>query len=401
LDKRGSPWLQTHPWITFEVNFEAMSWVAWALAGECSSKCEHVAGVPLLPETAEELSRVYLSKSVQATTAIEGNTLTLEEVRRRIDNDLPLPASKEYLGLEVDNIAAALRRIIAEAGSGDDGRLTPERILEFNRQVLANVPVEEHVAPGQIRRYAVGVGGYRGAPHEHCGALLERLCDWLDRPWLPAGRPGGGPDVRRLEAFFKAILAHLYIAWIHPFGDGNGRTARLVEFFILVNAGVPFISSHLLSNHYNETRSEYYRQLGHASRSGGDVRPFCLYALQGLADQLRAQIEAIREQQKASFWENLIHDKLGESQTGRRRRHLVSDLPHTFIAKREIRAISPRVARDYAALDDKTLTRDLEKLVELGLVERRGGQYRAKREVVTAYLPPAAVTTGRMRKQPD
>jgi Fic family protein len=40
-------------------------------------------------------------------------------------------------------------------------------------------------------------------------------------------------------AILKAILAHLCLAWIHPFGDGNGRTARLVEFQILIFPGCP------------------------------------------------------------------------------------------------------------------------------------------------------------------
>ena len=47
------------------------------------------------------------------------------------------------------------------------------------------------------------------------------------------------------EGILKATLAHLYIAWIHPFGDGNGRTARLVEFMLLSRAGVPSPSAHL------------------------------------------------------------------------------------------------------------------------------------------------------------
>jgi hypothetical protein len=75
-------------------------------------------------------------------------------------------------------------------------------------------------------------------------------------------------------AILKAIMAHLYLAWIHPFGDGNGRTARLLEFHILLEAGVPLPVAHLLSDHSNRTRAEYYRQLDRASKSGGDVLPF-------------------------------------------------------------------------------------------------------------------------------
>ncbi len=69
----------------------------------------------------------------------------------------------------------------------------------------------------------------------------------------------------------SASLAHLYLAWIRPFGDGNGRTARLCEYLVLVTSGAPTSAAHLISNHCNKTRNEYYRQLQFASESGGDV----------------------------------------------------------------------------------------------------------------------------------
>ena len=79
----------------------------------------------------------------------------------------------------------------------------------------------------------------------------------------------------------KAVVAHLYIAWIHPFGDGNGRTARLLELQILLGAGFPVPTCQLLSNHYNQTRTEYYRELDLASHRRSPTE-FLVYALEGL-----------------------------------------------------------------------------------------------------------------------
>jgi Fic family protein len=67
------------------------------------------------------------------------------------------------------------------------------------------------------------------------------------------------------KSVLLAVWAHLYIAWIHPFGDGNGRTARLVGFTLLLEGGVPAPAAHLLSNHNNRTRSSYYMELDKAS----------------------------------------------------------------------------------------------------------------------------------------
>ena len=58
----------------------------------------HIAGVPLDRETADKLYRLYLTRGVQATTAIEGNTLSEEQVQQRIDGKLELPPSMSTKG---------------------------------------------------------------------------------------------------------------------------------------------------------------------------------------------------------------------------------------------------------------------------------------------------------------
>ena len=141
------------------------------------------------------------------------------------------------------------------------------------------------MTPGQIPHHRVAVGGYQGAPRGDCAYLLDRLCGWLEQNQAPeAGTFFDPADHRVAISLLRAVLAHLYLAWIHPFGDGNERTARLVEFMLLACSGVPAPAAHLLSNHYHQTRTEYFRQLDRSSRanaaSGAPVEFVC-YALQG------------------------------------------------------------------------------------------------------------------------
>jgi len=106
-------------------------------------------------------------------------------VLQRVQGRLRLPPSREYLGVEVDNIVAACNDIGADVASGREFRLEPQRILAFNRRVLAGLDVEEGVVPGEYRTHSVVVGGvYRGAPAEDCAYLLERLRAWLNGPEL-------------------------------------------------------------------------------------------------------------------------------------------------------------------------------------------------------------------------
>jgi Fic family protein len=194
-----------------------------------------------------------------------------------------------------------------------------------------------------------------------------------------------------LEIIIKAVIAHIYLAWIHPFGDGNGRTARLIEFLILLQAGIPSPAAHLLSNHYNFTRTEYYRQLALASSSGGKILPFVEYAVHGLVDGLKEQLAAIREQQWDVAWRNYVHERFRDKHTrsDKRRRDLVLDLSIKSepVPIGEIMNLSPRIAREYAGKSIRTVRRDLSVLEELGLIERTSKDVRARREGILAFLP--------------
>ena len=91
---------QTHPWLSFTLDTGRFSPKLWMMLGEAQSKCHHIAGVPLQPDTAKELHSLYLAKGALATTAIEGNTLSEEEVKKQIAGVLSLPPSREYLARE-------------------------------------------------------------------------------------------------------------------------------------------------------------------------------------------------------------------------------------------------------------------------------------------------------------
>ena len=191
----------------------------------------------------------------------------------------------------------------------------------------------------------------------------------------------------------KAIVAHVYIEWIHPFGDGNGRTGCLIEFKILLSAGVPIVAAYLLSNHYNQTRTEYYRHLDESHKSGGNVIPFIRYAVQGFVDGLVSQIEMVQAQQIYVHWVNYIHDVFRDknSTTQIRRRRLAIDLigQKNDILLSKVRHITPRIAEAYANKTVKTLQRDVNALEELGLIVRTSTGIRPNNSFMSAFISPS------------
>lgn len=339
------------------------------------------------PRTADALHVLYLARGALATTAIEGNTLSAEEVHKLLRGQLDLPPSKGYLAREVDNIIDACNNILSDIGRGATPPLSPQRVKDLNTRVLKGLDVGPEVELGRVRSHSVGVARYPGAPPQDCEYLLDQLAEWINGPDFDRA-----DDLGQLGApILKAIVAHLYLAWIHPFGDGNGRTARLVEFQILVGSGVPSPAAHLLSNHYNETRSEYYRQLDRSSRTPNGAIDFLMYALQGFVDGLNGQVKTIRSHQWDVAWENYVHGVFRDRNKPAdiRRRHLVLDLSEHDgpIRRQQLRLLTPRLAEAYATKTDKTLSRDLNALQEMDLVRRGTDGVVANKEKILAFLP--------------
>lgn len=397
--RRNRAYEASHPWLTFQLDLRRVPWDIWLLLGEARSKCEHLAGVPLRPSTAAKMHRVYMAKGVQGTTAIEGNTLTEEQVAQQLAGELKLPPSKAYLQREIKNVISALDWVWEQVRKGEHRPLALSAIKAVNKTILDGLSLPDEVTAGELRTHSVGVASYRGAPAEDCEFLLQRLCEWLEE--LDRDAP---PQMGLAMSFVRAVLAHLYLAWIHPFGDGNGRTARLVEFTILSNAGVPQPAAHLLSNFYNQTRSEYYRQLDLATKSGGDVVPFLRYALQGFVDDLRAQLDHVREQQLDVAWRNYVHELFKDKLTPakERCRVLILDLSTKSepVPMRELMQVSPRVARLYAGKTSKTLARDINTLRSMKLiVMERGKGFRAATELIEAFLSATAERPSKMVRE--
>jgi Fic family protein len=347
----------------FGVNLADLPFTFWKNLGEAKSKCEHISHAPLLPETRNHINLVFLVKGVHSTTAIEGNTLTEAEVMAIFKKELTLPPSRLYQGIEVENILTAMNEAWQRPLSGP---LSSEEISAMNARVLAGLDVPEHVTPGHYRTEPVGVGLYRCPHPTDVARLMEKFVEWYNTfTSAIAGLDGVS------LAIIKAIAAHIYFVLIHPFGDGNGRAARLIEWRTLDHAGLASVATHLLSNHYNLTRTRYYEMLDHASR-GRDMMPFFCYAVEGLVDQLAAQLTYIHEQYADLVYLDLVRAKTpgGSKEVIERRQEVALAICHAKAAvpRADVPALNSRLSAAYRHTSEKMLSRDLYALMDAGLI---------------------------------
>lgn len=376
--------------ISFQKNWRLNEETVFML-GQCESIIQAISSTPVKPEYRQMMLAVSLRKGARATTAIEGNTLSEAEVSR-IDEGENLPPSKEYLQIEVKNVIDALNQIRTEVIREDKAVvLSPELIEGFNHLIGKNLGEHFLGAPGKFRisGHNVVVGTYRPPTGEDVKPLMIKFCDWMKETFRY--EEGEQPFS---EQVIQAIVAHVYIAMIHPFGDGNGRTARLIEFYILLRAGLPDIASHILSNHYNDTRQEYYRQLDLCVKER-DLSGFVRYAVLGFRDGLKDVLDIVQSNLLEMSWHKFIYDVLDSKKaTGKtraivkRRRTLALQFPvDKWNTADELVVSSGILAKEYASLSTSTIMRDISELERLELIVKDKDKYKGNIDILRGLMP--------------
>ena len=388
----------SHDFIKFPPKLGEFSPKIWLLLGEIQAKIVHIKRLPIPPDDSNRLRRVYLAKGVHSTTAIEGNSFSEAEVRKIINREMEARPSREYQQRQIDNMVNVFNQMRDDEIAGAAPAFSVKLLNSYHRLVLDNLAdsLAEDVVIGGLRTHRVEVGRYLAAPPEDCARLIDDYCDWLNQE-MPALA-----GYEFAAQIVKALAAHVYFAWIHPYGDGNGRMARLIEFIILLKAGVPDIAAHLLSNFYNKTRDQYYRHLqdSHGEfRDGsypdeGDLRGFIEYALQGLKDELDDQFAIIHGMQIRTIWHDSIHAEFRKrfsenlTKSRQRQKRLILDLTDRLeqpIKKGEIRNLTPAVSRAYANKTDRTIQRDLNELVKMQLLKRDATGYKPNINILMGF----------------
>lgn len=380
----------THPWISFDFDAQSLPPSTWVQLGQIQAQCHQLAGAPLQPIAKKELSAVTLARHARGTTAIEGEALSQEEVLSIVNGEDNLPESKQQLKQEVVNIIALIKDVsdrMAPAACNEN-ELPPlfslEELKEFNQRLFTSLPLKDEHAPGDVRRRPILVGDYHAPPFHECWRLLDRLVDWINN-FDPS------PDAPFASGVLKAVIAHIYLSWILPFSDGNGRTARIMEFKLLLAAGAPPPVAHLLCDFYGSDRKTYLRKLDSTSTSGGNMNTFIQYAVQGLQEEVTEFQRTVRYRQLLTSWIRFIHAVFhGQTAPAALRRLnlmlALAPLRENPVRTADIKKLFPQVAQEYASVTSKALTRDINELCKMGLLVKDGRSVRCRVEQVRGLL---------------
>jgi len=289
-----------------------------------------------------QLQKDSRHRGAHASTAIEGNPLTLEEVRA-LEAGTPLPARTERSRREVLNYFAGLRWMEKRAAAKKP--VTHEDL--FRLHALLAKDVMDQGEAGSYRSIRVRVGKHLPPPPEMVSGLMRELLEWWN-----------GKSTEWPAPLSSAIL-HYQFEEIHPFADGNGRLGRMLALWELYRRG--FDTHHIFSvdEFYWEDRARYYARLDAVRREGGELTGWLEYTTEGLRQTLdRAWLRLQQLVAKAGSKKTVLRPKQEQ-------------LLHLL---RERHGLSPRELWDALAVTKQGAAHILAPLLKAKLVKRIGTQ---------------------------
>ena len=341
----------------------------------------------LPPDWRDQLDQLNRVRAVHGTTALEGNPLSEAAVSQQI---ALLAASSGQLSArsreeqQVRNASSAQdwvrRRFVPGSrplGYSDITRM--HAMLTCGSDEINNVP-------GRLRTHSVVVGTeslggvHRGAPPEGLPRLVEEFVQFMNSQRVAAEHP-----------VVQALLAHFFLATLHPFGDGNGRVSRLVEAGILFQGGHNVLGFYGLSNYFYRNGDEYKLLLQQSRRvQPFDLNAFVTFGLRGFAAELKGINNFIKTKLNRVVYRTTLVRAFGQ-RAGKRRRVInqreyglldflleetepvdpFADEPSKKIKFDDLLR-APYISTVYKNVTRRTFYRELLRLAEMGFIKFTG-----------------------------
>lgn len=295
------------------------------------------------------MQRRALILEAHYTTHIEGTHLTLDQSERLLSGEAVPEASLDDTR-ELLNYRDAFELVAGYLGSGEP--VTEGLIREIHKRLVRGVrgdsgmPGQYRVVQNYVMNSRTGEVVYTPPPPHDVPPMMTELVAWLG-------------EAKPINPVLEAGVAQFQLVHVHPFVDGNGRTARLLSTLCLYRKGYDFKRLFTISEYYDRERAAYYRAIQSVRAGGMDLTGWLEYFTEGLAVQMREVQEKGERVIRADVLARRHH------LSDRQRAALGHVLEQGFIALEDYTTLCPKANR-------RTLQRDLKAMVEKGLFVQEG-----------------------------
>jgi Fic family protein len=262
--------------------------------------------VPYQRRWVEALQQIELKREVAGTSKIEGAEFTDRELEAAMGE-----TPEQLLTRSQKQAHAAVQTYRWIAKLPVDRPINRDLILEIHRRLVTGAD-DDHCPPGQLRgqddNVHFGTPRHRGVDG---GPECERAFDAFTHALQH--------EYREHDPIIQALAAHYHFAAMHPFLDGNGRTARVLEALMLQRAGLRDASFIAMSNYYYDEKPKYLAALAKTRHGGHDLTAFFAFALKGVALQSQRLLKEIQHEISKELFRNLMFDLFTRLKTPRKR----------------------------------------------------------------------------------
>ena len=292
--------------------------------------------IPFQRRWVAELQNVHLKMEAAGTSRIEGADFIANELDEAMRAEMP-----EQLRTRSQRQANAAARVYRKiARLPDDWPVTVDLIRRIHRSIVLGCD-DDHCEPGVLRQadhnVTFGMPMHRGvAGGKPCAEALERLTR------------EAAASFREHDPLIRALALHYHFAAMHPFADGNGRTARALEALMLQRAGLKDALFVPMSNYYYDNKDAYLAALAQVRECGHDLTPFLNFALKGIAEEVSQVTGRLKKAVQKELFRSLMHELFVRLESTRKR----------VIVKRQIMLLNHLLDKD-GEVEWQQLVRDV------------------------------------------
>jgi Fic family protein len=307
-----------------------------------------IENAPILPAFETRLRNEAKIRSVHASIRLEGNRLEENQVKQVLEGKKVQAWKRDIL--EAKNYSKALD-YIGSIYQQKNLKITEEVILKLHAMLLEKVSPKE---AGRYRKIPVVVKNVRTQeivfrpPDSHqVASLMREFASWLE----------SNP---KISPVIESGIAHYELVRIHPFVDGNGRSARLLAVLVLYQRGYDIRRIFSIENYADEHPEEYYKAIKESDRHQG-VTPFLEFWAAALANELTK----LKEKILTVSLDKRLREKAGQTFLNPRQWEALRYLhQNPFMSRADFQKI--------AQTPERTARRDLEELVKVKVLTRQG-----------------------------
>ena len=304
---------------------------------EAKARVQALTGLPYQRAWVEELQAIQLKREVAGTSRIEGADFTEREL------DAALGETPDERFTRSQRQARAAVRAYGWIAQLPSGRPVDGNLIQHIHRLIVTDADDDHCPLGQLRQQdqnvTFGAPRHRGvAGGAECAKAFAQLIEAAQGPYS------------QHDPLIQALALHYQFAAMHPFWDGNGRTARALEALMLQRAGLRDALFIAMSNYYYDEKNAYLATLAEARQRNHDLTPFLVFGLKGVALQCERLSAEIRTNVSKALFRDLMYDLFRRLQSKRKR----------VIAQRQIEILKLLLREDSMELRDLiTATRQL------------------------------------------